>query len=151
MGPKEQYYGPWKVAAVVELEYKTPKGADMVKVMLDDGVAPEVMPKATFERLVSETPVDLTTLRDNRYKPVLEELASVLLEHDIKFMDLAYVGKALVNKIEDAFERASSFLWTGDPKAWIPGVDYRGDLTAIGAEQVLRSIKSDESDTTQDS
>lgn len=146
MARPAQYVGPHKVALVSEEVQKTPRGADIVKVTYDaDNVFSEIMPKHVFERLVTEEPTDFNSLRERRYKPVVEALATICVEEDIKFMDLAHVAKLLVNKLEDAFERASSYLWTGDPRAWVSGIDYRGDLSLLLAEKVLRGIPSDES------
>lgn len=140
----DRYIGPDKVVMVSECEHKTPMGADMVLIHFEGNTAPETMPKATFERLVTPEPMEPTLFREKRYEPLLNDLTAVMMEYDVKFGDLAYVGKSLVNKIEDAFERASSFLWTGDDRRWTSGIDHRHDLTLLGAEKVLREIKQDE-------
>lgn len=117
-------------------------GAELVRVHFNaDGVFPELLPKTTYERLVSAEPVELTLLRELRYKPLIDNLTQVMMEYDVKFSDLGYVGKALVNKIEDAFERASNYLWTKNDATWTPGVDYRSDRTILEAEAVLKTAR----------
>lgn len=135
------FIGPFKVLAVEILERKTPKGADIVKVSFDtDAQPPLTMPKATFEVMVTDVPKDFNYLRDVRYKKLLETLTAECLEVDVVYSDIAYLGKALVNKMEDAYERTANYLWTGDDKTWIPGVDYRSDRTLLECDEILKKI-----------
>jgi len=141
---ENKYLGPHKVSAAIIESYKTPKGNEIVKVIYEaPNLPPETMPKADFERLTKDVPTDFTALREARYKDVIQELKAVLLEHDLKFSDLGYVGKRLVNDVEDAFERASSFLWTGNDKEWISGVSFLSDRTLLQADQILSKINLD--------
>lgn len=140
MEEKVVYIGPFKVTGAVTQEFKTPNGEEILKIYFEgENVFPEIMPRKTFERLVKELPTDLTSLQIARYQPLLEDLAKVVLEHDIKYSDLAYVAKNLVRKFEDAYERAANLLWTGDDKQWVSGVDWRSDRTLLEVEKILKS------------
>lgn len=137
---EERYVGPHKVMAAVIQEQTTPGGLPLVEIRYEaENLASEIMPQHVFEQIATSEPTDFTSLRERRYAPLIIALAEVVLESDIMFSDMAYVAKQLVNKLEDSFECASSLLWTGNPKAWISGIDYRSNLTILAADRILKN------------
>mgnify|MGYP001593391375 CR=1 FL=1 len=75
---KKMYFGPVEVTMVVEMPYKTPAGADVVKVYLDRKVQPyEILPKATFEGLVSLEPVNDTVFQEKRYQSIIKNFIMI--------------------------------------------------------------------------
>lgn len=108
-----------------------------------DKLPNEAMPLSTFNLIKTPDPQTDSFLREKRYEKLIMDLAGLCVENDIKFQDLAHVGKALVNKLEDAFERASLNLWVGDDKRWVSGIDYRWNLSLLQADDILKRIKPD--------
>jgi len=147
----QKYLGPFKITGAVIQDYKTPEGDEVVKIFYENGES-ELFSKKTFERLVSETPIDLTTLRQIRYQPILEKLAAVLLEENVKHDDIKYITLNLAEKLLNAFDRATSYLWTGDDKYFVPSGDSMGSRTLLEADQILKKISNgDTTGTTKDS
>lgn len=139
---KVQYLGPAEITTTIAIDEKTPKGNPMVTVVFKDKPS-ETYPLKIFEALVSDEPHDFNWIRENRYKALLDELAGVCLEADLKFEDLAYIGKTLVYRLENSFERASNFLWTKDDKKWVAGVPFLFERSLIEAEKILKTINGE--------
>ena len=139
---KEAFIGPNKVSGVVILDYKTPKGAEVVKILYENPIIPfEIMPKVTFERVVSSEAKDWNYVREKRGEGLLEELAAVCMEHDVVYGDVAHIAHNLQAKLKTAFDRATNFLWTKDDKQFIDGRPSPIDLRSLlEAEQVLKGI-----------
>lgn len=146
---EKKYLGPNEVLGVTVVEQKTPAGAEMVKVMYESSDLPlgtvEVMPKQTYELLISDQPRDWTWVRDTQSKRIQEDLAKVLMEWDVSYTDVKHVVLGLTDKIYTAFDRATSFLWTKDDTKFVPGTDNPvGFRTLLEAEEILKGVKTDE-------
>lgn len=138
------FVGPNEVDRIELVDQKTPAGKDVAKVFYKgEGDRHEIMPLAIFNILKTNEPKDYNWLREKKHGQLLKDLAALCLEADVKHSDLAHVSKSLCNNLEDAFERAASFLWTGDDKAWISGIDHRFHLTLLQADAVLNKIQAD--------
>lgn len=135
------YFGPAEVTMVIEMNYKTPSGGDVVKVMLDRKIQPyEILPKASFEKLVSLEPVEDTLFQQKRYQPIVDKFSAILLEEGIIYSDVPYVCKALHNKLSAAYERATNYLWTKDDSQFISGVHELTNRSLLEAEEILKGI-----------
>lgn len=146
MSERKMYFGPAEIIMVKEMPYKTPDGGDVVKVILDRKVQPyEILPKKSFEKLCSFEPIEDTLFRENRYKPVLEKLAEVLLNEGVIYADEAYVCKALHEKLNTSFEKATHFLWTKGEEEFIPGIHELSNRSLLEADVILKQIKNEPS------
>lgn len=145
----KKYLGPILVTLVEELNQKTPNGKDVVKVHLENN-PPLIYVKDVFERVVTSTPIDFTLLREKTHEVTLKDLTSVLLESGISYGDLAHVCKKLAEKVEDAFDRATHYLWTKRDQDWVPGVHNLNDRSILECEQILKSITNDTTPTTEE-
>lgn len=142
---KPRYYGPNQIRGVVVEDYKTPAGADIVRVIFEgENVPDEVMPLKAFENLVSEVPHDYNWLREFRYKELVNEMATIALEHDVMFMDVDYVANELKKKFAAAFDRTTNVLWTNDDKQFVAGIPPLSYRTLLDADRIMKEkIKSD--------
>ena len=149
---KKRYVGPNEVSGVSIEEYKTPGGKEVVKIFYEGEVLPpEIMPMATFEKIVTDVPKDYNWLRETRYENLVNELAAVALEHDISFSDIEHVVTALKKKFGAAFDRATNVLWTGDDAQFIPGLPPLAYRTLLEADRVMKDrIKPNETGTSTD-
>ncbi len=154
MTQRKMYFGPSEVTMVIEMPNKTASGGDIVKVCLDRKIQPyEVLPKASFERLVSLEPVEDTLFQKNRYQPIVDKLTAVLLEEGIIYADVPFVCKSLHGKISTAFERATNYLWTKNDSEFIPGIHELTNRSLLEADIILKGIKDESTPnkTTKDS
>lgn len=144
MSDRKAYFGPAEITMAVEMPYKTPEGKDVVQVFLDRPVQPyEILPKATFEKLVSNVPVEDTEFQKKRYDPVMRQFLAVLLEEGIIYCDIPYIMKEIHNRLNTSFERATNYLWTKDDSQFIPGVSELTNRSLIEADVILRDIKNE--------
>lgn len=92
-------------------------------------------------------------------KDILTEMISLACEYDLTITEIEGVLNILNNEsnnlfsalgyqIDNAYDRAANFLWSGDDKTFIPGYDQSKDLTLIQAKQVLDSIPQETTETT---
>ena len=139
-----KYVGPNEITGVVILEEKTPKGAEMVKVLFKDEQLPaEVMPKTAFESLVSNEPHDWNYVRETRYKKLILEIAELFLEHGVLYSDGDYVLETAKKKLEAAYDRATNYLWTKDDSQFVPGYNPLAFRSILDADKILRTIKNE--------
>lgn len=136
---KEQYIGPFKVIGITEDVAKTPAGKGVVKVIYEDRPA-EIMTKKGFDLLVKNEPVDLGTVQKEKFDILIPEIISVMAEYDIRMFELSALLTRVNETIESHFERAASFLWTGDDRNWIPGMNFLNNRTLIESDKILKSI-----------
>lgn len=144
-----RFVGPNQVFGVTITEDKTPSGKEIVKVLYENKeLAPDVMPMAVFERLVTDVPKDYNWLRETRYQKLVDDMTVLCLENDVQFSDIAHVATSLKDKLEAAFQRATNVLWTGDDKTWYPGVHPLTFRTLLEADRILKNHVKPSTDTT---
>lgn len=90
-------------------------------------------------------------------KEILTEMISLACEYDLSITEIEGVLNILNNEannlfsalgyqIDNAYDRATNFLWSGDDKTFIPGYDQSKDLTLVQAKIVLDSIPTEKKD-----
>lgn len=143
---EKKYIGPREVIGAQVMEYKTPKGGDVVKVIYANAdLAFEIMPLETFKATVSDVPQTWNWLREKRTERLIDALAAECLEHDVTYADIAYLGRELEQKLKIAFNRATNFLWTKDDRQFIAGAESPlFNHSLLEAEQVLKGIPKHE-------
>ena len=52
--------------------------------------------------------------------------------------------KHVHDTIMDHFERASNYLWTGDDRNWIQGMNFSNNRTIIETQKILLDMEADE-------
>ena len=102
------YYGPNEIVST------TDDGSDNITMVYLSGVS-EVVTKKLYEAGVTEAESDLTSLRERRMDPVVEELLAVLLKYDMKLNEPMNEPDYILNKlkfsIEDSYKKATEFRW----------------------------------------
>lgn len=138
----EQYLGPFKVVGIVKMDVKTPLGGDVIEVLYENRPK-EIVPLKAFELLVSPVPVDLTTLQRRRFDYLIPKLIEQIAEVDVRMSERVSLFGRLNETIEDHFERASNYLWTGDDRNWAKGVNFMNNRTLIETHKTLLEMNAD--------
>ncbi len=151
----DQYIGPNKVLGLVKQDLKTPSGGDVVEVQYEGEHLPEVMTQMAFDKLVTELPTaysdrDQQGLSDRRFKLMTAEIIKVIMEWDIKMIELKPLLQAVGDSVQDGVERAGNYLWTHDERTWVPGMSFMNERTLLEAERVLKSIPRNKKDGQDD-
>lgn len=107
---------------------------DLVIVTYDDDKK-ETFSKLMYDKLISENPCDLTTLRDLRTDPVVKEMLTVLRNWGVKLNELGYVSMRLNASLQENEKAALKKLW----EPIIPTIAEVDDVTMIAVDQVLRN------------
>jgi len=126
----KQYIGPKKIKLI--------SGEKEILVEFEDDTK-EVLSKLMYGTIVSETPCDLTALREKRVKPVVEAILTVLRDWGIKLNEMPYLSALLTQSLQYNEEEALKKLWT----RWIPTLKTLDDVDLITVDKVLRSIKEE--------
>lgn len=99
---------------------------------------------------------ELTTeQKAERRAEIIKEMISLACEYDLSITEIEGVlntlnteannlFSALGYQIDNAYDRATNYLWSGDDKTFIPGYDQSKDLTLVQAKMVLDSIPKEE-------
>ena len=108
-----KYIGLKKVKEVKLLDRKTYLGGNVVEVIYDDDTKEEFTQEMA-EKIATEKTTDLTTLRDNFVKSVVEKMIVVLLEAEIQIVDIEFALAQVSNSLNMHLEKASEILWGKD-------------------------------------
>lgn len=140
-GNKKQFIGPLGIVGASLIETKTAGGNDVVEVLYSRGTK-DLMPKSSFDQLVTDKQTDWNDLRDRKFKAIISELVDVMVEFDIKSEDLEALFIKLKDHFTDIFNRATNFLWTGDDTQFIPGTNPSMERSILEAELIYRDINA---------
>lgn len=107
----EKYYADKKILGVTVLEdVKTPSGADIVKIIFEDG-SEQITSKARYDLIVTDEISDLSTAQQKLNARVGSLLFSTLHEYDIKLGEVNAVSDSMVQLVEAGHSKAASYLW----------------------------------------
>lgn len=125
----DKYYGPDKVLRQIDstatplvelvLEQKTDGGSSSKRVMVS---------KLMLNSVLTDKPTDLTTLRDNRIRPMAEAILGQMLEWNLKVDEIDFLFTLIVTSFNDSLKVASEIVW---------GVN-ESDRTLRDVDNVLR-------------
>ena len=144
---KDLYWGLSKSVGVSKSGEKTQEGAELLVLHLDDRkTQTQLVPEKSFKAFATDKPIDHTQFRDKRNEIIAQDIVRLIMEYDIKSADIISLFNHVGTKMQNAFEHASNWLWTGDVKQWIPGFSFMDNRTLLEAERVLKQIPSNEGD-----
>jgi len=111
---KKQFIGPKEVLGVAKTEKKITVNeielGDLIEIQYVDGTK-ELMSQIMFDAVVKEEATDLTTLRQNRMFPVVNDLLTVMLKWNVKINELEFLFALTTASINDNLNKADKKLW----------------------------------------
>lgn len=128
MAPTVKYVGDKEVLAVEVCEESTPLLGKIVNVKFADGSS-QVLTEKMYQNVVSDTPCDLSALRDKRVTPIVKEILVLLRESNLRIDEVDYMCALLVSSINKSSEDASNKLWN---------VKDGGERTFLDIDEVLK-------------
>ena len=140
---KSLFVGPRKVSHVVAEEMKTYGGNDVVTVHYEGGYS-ELMPKKSYEAVVTEAPTDFTALGAKKVAITTKEVLAVLAEHHIRGDEIETITNSIQNELYNSFNKATHILWTGESKTFTPGTNAVLERSLLEAHKVIISTPNDE-------
>lgn len=108
---EKQYIGPYQVLGVSKEVAVTPTGGEIIRVTFETAPA-KIMPKRTFDLLVSGTPTDATTLEDKFIETVASGLFEFLKEYDLTSVQLEQLLLQTSRVANGMFDKASHIAFT---------------------------------------
>ena len=100
-----KYIGPKKIKKVKLAERKTYLGKDVYEITYEDNTTEEYS-EENLNTIVSDKEKDLTSLREVFVKPIVEKLIVILLEAEVKIMDVEYILNLTANSLNENIETA---------------------------------------------
>lgn len=141
---KDLYWGPNKILGVSKSDKKTPGGEEIVVLHLDDKYSQTLeVPAKSFKEFSTDKLVDASNFREKRNEKMAQEIVALIMEYDIKSSDIISLLNHVGTKLQNGFERASNWLWTGDDKTWIPGMSFMDNRTILEADNILKQVPND--------
>jgi len=98
-----KYYGDKKVVDII-------KDNDFVILVLENGEKEEISNKM-LPSVITDEKVDLTTLRDLRVKPMVEDILRVLLDWNVKTSEIEYAMTTTITSLNVNLKEADEYLW----------------------------------------
>jgi len=100
-----KFIGPHKIKEVKLANRKTYLGGNVLEIIYEDDTKEELT-QEMVEKVATEEATDLTTLRDNFVKPLIERISAILLESEIKIIDIEYVLQSITGHLNQKIEEA---------------------------------------------
>lgn len=84
-------------------------------------------------------------------KDILSRMMSVCCEYDVTVGEMESLLQIMIGEanalfsslgfqMDNSYDRATNFLWTGDDKTFVPGYNQSNDLTLVMAKRVIDGI-----------
>jgi len=105
-----QYVGKKKIKATEVAKRKTFLGKEVTLLSYEDDTKEE-LPSEQLCLQVSPEPCDLTQLREKAIVPMVEKILAILLEAEIKIIDIEYMTQKIIMSARDHIDRANKKLW----------------------------------------
>jgi len=141
-----QFIGPVKIEEINEMEYKTPAGQVVYKVLCDDGRV-RIITEKQIETSVTDEVSDWTSLRERRMFPLAEKVLAMMLEYNMAVGDMEHLFLTVGRSVDESFNQAASILWHGDDTNYTPGSETNGDERVfVQADKVLKNGTPDKTD-----
>jgi hypothetical protein len=105
-----QYVSNKKIKSTEKSERKTFLGKEVTLLTYEDD-SKEEFPSEQLWLQATPQPCDLTQLREKAIVPVVEKILAILLEAEIKVIDIEYMTQKIIMSIRDHIDRANKKLW----------------------------------------
>jgi hypothetical protein len=105
-----KYIGKKKIKATEISKRKTFLGKEVTLLIYEDETKEE-LPSEQLCLQVTLEPCDLTNLREKAIVPVVEKILAILLEAEIKVIDIEYMTQKIIMSVRDHIDRANKKLW----------------------------------------
>lgn len=145
--PERKFFGPYEVIGVEKLDYKTPLGAEVIKVSIDGG-APKIMTKLVFDLLSSPEKTDLTTLGDKKIGTVAGLLLQVMMDYSLTAIEIETLLLKVSSVCTNVFDRASHTAVTKEvfgwplTSEWVPGSNFAHYRNLTECDMVVERYKT---------
>jgi len=93
-----------------------------------------------LNRIITEEPCDLSTLREKRLKPVVQNVLQLMCDWGVKLSELPYFSVLINQSLDFNQKEALLKLWSG----WGPKLLHPDDVDLITLDRVLRAQTIDE-------
>jgi hypothetical protein len=110
----ERYIGPNKVMTIANSDRKTYLGNKVVKIQYENKTEEE-MPEKVFETAWTPEKSDLTQLRTKIINPIIEKFMALILDSEIRLVDVEYLFGTATALINQHLENANTLLWKKEP------------------------------------
>lgn len=101
------YYGPNEIVSAT-------KDFEKMKMVYRSGET-EVVSEELYKAGITKEESDLTSLRERRLKPVIQEVMAILLKYDIKpnnpMNEVDGLLMGIKTSFEDSYQKATEFRW----------------------------------------
>ena len=137
-----KFIGGDTIVSTEMLDVKTPQGKDILEVTFKSGKK-RVYPSETMARIITEEVSDASAVSEKKLLPVIREVMAILAENDISVGEIDMFQKQLGSNIENAFNRATSFMWFKDDAEFVPNFNPMFDVSLLMAHKVITNIKNE--------
>lgn len=123
---------------IVSVEAQTPPGGRSgfdFKITLENGTE-EVYPQKGFVAVVSDEPLDATSMRDRQVNLMVVEILDIVRSYNIPFSQFTYAMTRVANQFQNHFNRANAILWFGNASRYVPGADTMEMLSLNDADRI---------------
>lgn len=143
-----EFIGPDRVFALQREDFTTPGGQEVVRVLFESR-PPRLMPLTAYKLLVSEEPVDYTTLGEKKINAVVNAVVALMMEYDLTNLEVATMTDTMLVRIKNMFDKASHVALTKDlygnaqVDAWVPGGNFSHYRTMLECDSIVRRAMND--------
>lgn len=140
MNYKNQYIGEKLIANVTETKEVTPSGVGILMVEYADETK-EYISSLMIDYVLSESPCDLSELRDKRLRPIVEKILELFRDWGLKLSELSQVSLLLNQSIDYNHKQAMIQLWSK-----YANVNHPEEVDMLTLDKVLKEVKPESKD-----
>lgn len=145
---EKQFIGQNEIMGVEKQDYTTPLGGEVLKVLYTNGSS-EITSKRAFDVEVSKEPMTAEHAQMQRLNSMILAVMEVIAEYDLKGGDAQPFVNKLSFMIQDAFDRASNYLWSKNDLEYAPGDSPLRYRSILEAHKIIKSIPDTENRQTK--
>lgn len=133
-----KYYGPNQIESIDLLDLKTDSGRNIVRVHFKAGSL--VLPLMAAIALSTESAIDLTSLRDAKFRLLIAAVVGQIEEFGVSVSEVTPLLGQVAQAINNKMDRAYNYLWFKDDSLFAAGFEPRQESTLAEASLVISEI-----------
>lgn len=141
MHTEQQYIGPFKVAAVVDLQN------GLIEITYEGNNYKRVMPKKTFELLATPAQSTFDDMERKKFEAIKNEIIPILAAYDFQLVEFNRLIGFITSEVQNRFNRATNYAWTKDDTRYIAGSSPDDFFTFGEAVRIIETIPTSNADT----
>ena len=132
-----KFFGPDKIVKITKLKGKTSLGDDAYRIDFENEGDYDTVTEKSLKDFTCEEFVDASAFIQMRVELMAPAFQRLFLGFGIRRNEIELFTKFLSMNLNNSFDTSLDYLWTGNRKTFIPGMDVLHERNIIEADLIL--------------